>query len=502
MATAERDTFDTAGGRAVRFASQRGRQHNRAPARVLWSFWLVVAGPVGLLSLLLVATVNRVNGISYRRHATLLRRLVPWKWSWPAALLPLVVLLPGRFAHLPLWADVVWLFGGLAAAEVYGVCFHRESRIAGFEPQRLPLDAAPLGARPARTSDRRLHHLVRTQVLYLVPLVVAALIINRSSPVVAWVLVFVFAAKFVAPAWVDYEAYFHWDMHCAILSMPSAPWLTRWWRGVIEWFIGPAIGSLPHFYSVEHLAIHHPENAGPKDTHSPLPYQRTSVLEFCHFAAKTVVILATSVGVIQHRRCDRRQRVQILAGLAVVWLVIIVCIVTARPLGFWLAAAIIYRGTNTAIAQYQWHSLHDGSGSCHPLSTSILWLPSEAPSGTRGPDWPFFDNYHLIHHLHPRAHYSVYPQLVPKEMPRVMSAAGPVLTLDAFPTFFSDLMAQELTRIAASFVTDESAEQRVAIVTERLKPYPEVRSGVALVTETQLGLAADRALSRLWRTIR
>ena len=48
---------------------------------------------------------------------------------------------------------------------------------------------------------------------------VVGLIIRPGDALVEWILFFAFVSKYLAPAWVDYEAYFHWDMHCRVLEL-------------------------------------------------------------------------------------------------------------------------------------------------------------------------------------------------------------------------------------------------------------------------------------------
>lgn len=492
--------------------------------------WVPFALSLGLAALSLVWIVNRYDNLSYKWHAQYVRSAVRWRWGRLVALLPLLAQAPLIDSGASLPYQVIWLVVGLAAAEVYSVCLHRESYIAAYEPWWIPQSAAPLGARPSRPSDRRLHYIVRVQTVYLVPLAASSLLVCGSSPLVAWLLCFAFIAKFVAPAWIDYEAYFHWDMHCSILSMPAVPKLTMIWRAICEWILGPAVGSLPYLYSTEHIAIHHPANAGPDDIHSPLRYARDSIVEFTHYAVKTSLILATAWGVIQHRRCTASRRLRLMAGLVVVFGICLATIATHHPLGYWLAAAVAYRGTNTAIAQYVWHGLHDGTGSSSPLSTTVLWLPGTVPSALEmptieltaavdfdpvhpvdglveyvpepGSDWAFFDNYHLIHHLHPRAHFSEYPTLLDRDLGRVLTAGSPVLTLDAYPTFFSDLMARRLDRIATSFVASVPVSEREALVRDRLAPLPGTRSTIATATESRVGQKIDSCMSLVWAAVR
>ncbi len=506
----------------------------------LWA-WTLLCLPLGLAALTLVGVANRYDAFSYGRHAAFVRWLVPWRLSAAAALLPLVALSPfllSRSASHMTWAtQLLVVAAGLVLAEVYSVCLHRESYIAAFEPWFIATDRAVLGKPALRASDRRLHYLVRTQTLYVLPLFFASVLVDGGDPPAAWVLFFAFLIKFVVPAWVDYEAYFHWDMHCAILGMRDGGYLTRLWRGVCECLLGPAVGSLPYIYSTEHLLIHHPQNAGPGDVHSPLPYRRTSVIEFTHYLCKTVIVLATVVGVATNRRVRGRPRRRLLLGVGLVWLVAVAALVLNRPLGTWIVGAVVFRGANTAIAQYVWHGLHDGSGRAHPMSSTINWVAPPVTAGVvahgdegiqaeksrpevhaapgdlvhptsslreyvpnPGSDWAFYDNYHLIHHLHPRAHFEDYPRLLESEATRIADFGSPVITLDRYESFFSNLMKRDLAAVAPGYQTGDDLETRCRVLADRLEPWDASRSAISAVSESAIGSRFDSALSRAWRT--
>ncbi len=476
---------------------------------------LTIASAIGGLGVLFaVRTIDAYDSLSYRRHSQLIRKIIPWRFGIVGAFTPvLACVLCGSPRQSPILG--LGLFAvALLAAEVYSVCFHRESYVAAFEPHWIAIDARPLGARPARPQDRRLHYLIRTQVIFLLPLIAAGIVVTLNHSWTAWIVFFCFVAKYVPPAWVDYEAYFHWDMHCNILRMNRGVRFEMLWRQICEYGLGVAVGSMPRLYSTEHLIIHHPSNAGPKDIHSPLPYRRSSPAEFLFYMWKTIYILATGAGVVFHKRCSSKQRSLLAISITLFYLVAGALILLGSPLGWWILLVIVYRGANTAKAQYIWHGLHNGSGSSSPLATTILWLPPKLPlpsddGETRHPedgfedltpqfgsDWAFFDNYHLVHHLHPKAHFSEYPLLLQKALPRIEEFGSPVLALSEYSSFFSDLMLSRFDKVAASFIGNSKVTS--TDVAAGLEPWPDTRSAIAIVSESVTGRRMDSALSRAW----
>ncbi|MFF5858941.1 hypothetical protein ACFY8B_25495 [Streptomyces sp. NPDC012751] len=500
-------------------------------------FTAVCAGVfVSFPLLILIELIGRYDRFSYGRHAPLIRKVLPWRTTGRLApLLPLCALLPPYVPHaaegLPgdgvlRWAAVAALAGtALGLAEVYSVCLHREAYIAAFEPWSLPADYRPLGAPPERFADRRLQHLARVQFLYCVPLVGTAAVVGPRTGWLSDVVILLFLVKYLAPAWIDFEAYYHWDMHCQVLGLRGRPWLSTVWRALSDCVMGPVIGALPRFYATEHLVVHHPENAGPDDIHSPLPYDRTRILEFCLFGLKTCLILLTSGTVAFHRRCRGSRRVLLVLGITGFWAVTGYLIAADRLLGYWLVGAALYRAVNTAKAQYVWHGLSDPDNPRHPKAGTILWLPREhlvaaldhepphrEPPGAEGvphstevpefgTDWAFYDNYHLIHHLHPRAHFTAYPELLRRSVPGLLDWGCVVMRLSAYESFVLDCWTGDFERLARGLVTPMDEDRRVPFLRERLAPLPGHRSYSAALCEGRVGRAVDAALVRGLRLV-
>lgn len=469
-------------------------------------FSVAAIGPLMIINSLLW----RYDRLSYAAaHAPWIRRLLPRR---PAAyvgpLLPLysVAVLELRDAA----AEAIAVVVGLALAEVYAVCLRRETYIAAFEPWLLPPDYKPLGARPGRIADRRLQHIARIQCVYCVPLLAVGIILDVHDPAASWVTACAFFAKYVPLSSLDFAAYFHWDIHCRVLDLPDRPRLAAAWRAAADWLTGPMIGYLPNFYRTEHLIVHHPENAGPEDIHSPLPYDRRRAVEFCVYGFRTCISMLTAWAVLTHRRCHRRQRASLLRGVLVYWFAVLMLIVLGgRLAAFWLIAAVLHHALNAALAQYVWHGLCDPSNPRHPKASTILWLPAEHLSaGTDlelgidvpelGTDWAFYDNYHLIHHLHPRAHFAEYPELLRKEVPELLRSGCVVLRLERYDRFIEDCWSGNLAGIASGLVTTIPQQDRRAFLEARLAALPSHRSRAASVSEGRLGSAVNTVLTRCY----
>lgn len=489
------------------------------PARAAWAVngargaVVALAVAVALPTLVLARLLVRYDILSRGTHASAVRRALPRRLAaWTVPALPLLALtapaLPSASDGAPATAAFgLWVICVLAAAEVYSVCFHREAWIAAFEPWHIPDDARPLGGPAPRHDDLRLHHLVRVQILYAAPAVLAACAAGRGS-VVASGATLLFAAKFVAHASSDYEVFYHWHLHCRVLDVVGRPRLSRAVEAVVVWALGPLHGYLPNVYRAEHLLSHHPENGGTGDVHSPLRYSRTSLLEFAVYALDTTASLLTGHRIVRHRRCRPRMRRAVVAGVCAYWAVVLALAASGRLLAVWLVVAAVHRGVTATRSQYVWHAFVDQARPRDPVATTMLWVsvpegasdaerlaaattprPPVPPAGT---DWAFFDNHHLIHHLHPRAHYSEYPALLEREVPRLVANGAMVLDLGHLYTFASDCWGGDAERLRTTVVTPSDAE----VLRARLAPARACRSPYGAICESAAARRVERPLLR------
>lgn len=479
---------------------------------------------ISLPTLTLAHVLVRYDQLSYRGHAAHLRRILPRR---PFALLgPLVALYAlaaGYLIERPASTSTVgFVVVGLVLAEVYSVCLHREAWIAAFEPEWIASGATPLGGPPAATDDRRLHHLARTLTSHCLVLAIVGLAIDIRADPVAALIASLFMAKCFAHGASDYEVFFHWHMHCDVMRIRGRPRLTRVWEFIADWGLGPLNGYVPHVYRANHLLIHHPENSGPGDIHSPLPYNRASYLEFSAFALRMCGSLLLATDLAFHRRCRRQHRRAVLAGVAIYWLGVSILLAHGRLLGLWLVILVFHRGVSAARSQWVWHGLIDPAQPDSPVRTTIMWVPNaswwedlvaagrtrsgaepatkwheEAHVPAAGTDWAFYDNHHLLHHLFPRTHYRRFPQLLARHAVNLHKARASVVDLAGLERFAFNCWSNNIDELSKVVLTGTKGPDRTALITQRLKPSHEHRASIAPLCTSHLGRKLDRRLVRL-----
>jgi hypothetical protein len=498
--------------------------------------------PVFLVTVL-AGLITAYDRLSYSAtHAAVIRSLLPWRpWSLIAPALPLYALTAPHWQEAaPLGRQaafvVAWLVGGVVLAEVYSVCLHREAWIASFEPRWIPLEATPLGGPPPTADDRRLHHLIRTQAIYAVAPVAVAALLTTDSSIPSLLISMAFIAKLVGHASSDYEVCFHWHMHCHVLTIQGRPWLSAAWDGLCEYILGPLWGYLPRVYRAEHLLIHHPENSGPEDSSSLLPFSKTSFLEFCIFAQQRAWSHLLASDIARHRRCRGQGRRRLVLAVCAYWLVVGALLYAGVLLGVWLLCLALHRAVAASRAQYIWHGLVDPACPRDPIASTILWMPGAeawnarlaragqvvevdgarparpgglatppppdpAPVPDPGTDWAYYDNYHLLHHRYPRAHYSEYPWLLDALVPQVVRSRAVVMDMRGMDDFAFRCWSGDIDHIAELVLSEPGDGSKEEFVAARLAGVERYRSPYARVCSSRFAMRADRALVATLRVI-
>jgi hypothetical protein len=433
--------------------------------------------PLWCLIIRSVWSIDRYDAFSYRKHAGVIRRAIPWRYGWMAACAPVIMVSVAQLAST--YWEFLYFAVVLAIAEVYSVCLHREQYVSAFEPGNLVAFRRPLGGLPVRYSDRRLQYLVRIHSLYVVGLLAACILLAAMpSSVVGQIAFLILAAKYVAGSWVDYEAYAHWDMHTNVLAMKNAPpLLERFWRLILECLLSPAVGSIPFLYSTEHIRLHHKFNGGVGDVNSPNAYDRVRPSQFCLFTLRTIFVLSTAIPITSAPELRGKRRRKLVVSVSMYWCLVIAAIFIAPAFSAWMIAALIYRSINTARAQYVWHGFRLAAAGRNPALTTVQWMPSSMPLqdsnathdgdffdnvGREG-EWAYLDNYHLLHHLHPRAHFDQYREIVISDSERILSMGAVVLNTEFYHRFFECLMLADVNKIELNLIRPDMSASEICV---------------------------------------
>jgi hypothetical protein len=389
-------------------------------------------------------------------------------------------------------AVAIWFLIGLVTVEAYsaGLCL-RSMQTSAPEIPRPTLWRVSWRGR--RDSDIRLHRLLEVHVIYvIVPCLVAATVTwHEPAPAFLSVL-YLFRYLAFALDFYDFEAVVHWHMHTRSLAIRDQPTASAFVNVMMNYAVGPINGYVPRLYETEHMRLHHRYDSGPGDPFSPMPYRRTSLIEFSWFAMRVISSNLTGATMLADWRLSWRWRRLVFLNVIGYWLAIIVLLFFDRPLGVLLPIFAALHGLDQAKSQYKWHGLPDADNLEEPLGNTILWVASEADwrsvSGqsvwgdeidlAAGPyrDWTYFDNYHLIHHLYPSAHFDRYLDLLRQSAPKIIAARAIVMTLPAITSSVFDMWSADIDALVQSLLTQPpEGVDKHEFIRRRLEPVPQVR---------------------------
>ena len=400
--------------------------------------------------------------------------------AWLSPALPLVALVVPRSAVIATALAAV----SLLALLLHSAALRTQVWVAAYQPDLIPTSCRPLGARPKRDADRRLHLLLRTHVLHAIPLIAVLALVAFDGHPLQVAVALLFFLRYVGHAATDLEACTHWHMHCEVFAVQGrGRWLERVWVAAMDWIVGPLNGYVPYVYPANHLLLHHVFNSGERDPHSTSSYRRTSFVDFSHFAFRMARFTMFATDIVQSDRCKGGPRRRALLGVAMYWFVTILALSEGRLLGVALLLVAVHHSLAMSRDAWTWHGLLRPARSATPMATTTLWvspatttlldLPLETwASAAPDPEvaWAFYDNLHLVHHLHPSAHFTEYLDLFSRELTRIQDRHAAVLSWEMFETFPELCWTNDLATVSEYMLGDEEGRS-VTTIAELLEPF-------------------------------
>lgn len=190
-----------------------------------------------------------------------------------------------------------------------------------------------------------------------------------------------------------------------------------------EYVLALLTARAPDFYRVQHVYVHHVEDNGPEDTHTTLPYHRTSFLDFSRHALWQSLDLVTGARLLTYlmKKGKKHQARNVVRGLAIWWAFIGVAALINPLGGVYLFISRLVGGTYISLITFYQHGLVDPNNPEPAHGHTIDFVDHE--HGNLG-----FD-YHVEHHHRPARHWAWYHE----EHQRVASENGgqhPAVTIE------------------------------------------------------------------------
>ena len=199
----------------------------------------------------------------------------------------------------------------------------------------------------------------------------------------------------------------HQNTHTRVFSpkvdaSPRAKRILKALQFYFEYGLALLTARAPDFYRVQHVYVHHVEDNGPLDTHTTLPYHRTSFLDFSRHAFLQSIDLVSGVRLLSYlvKKGKTRQMREVVRGL-VIWWAFILTVAIINPLGaLYLFVSRLLGGTYITLITFYQHGLVDPNDPepAHGHTTDFV----QHDHGNLG-----FD-YHVEHHHRPARHWTWY----------------------------------------------------------------------------------------------
>jgi len=199
----------------------------------------------------------------------------------------------------------------------------------------------------------------------------------------------------------------HQNTHTRVFSpkigaSPRIKLLLKALQFYFEYVFALLTARAPDFYRVQHVYVHHVEDNGPHDTHTTLPYDRTSFLDFSRHAFWQSIDLVCGCRLINYLlgKGKTRQIREVARGLFIWWAMILV-VAVFNPIGAaYLFLSRLFGGNFITLITFYQHGLVDPNDPHEVHGHTIDYVGAE--HGNLG-----FD-YHVEHHQKPARHWSQY----------------------------------------------------------------------------------------------
>jgi hypothetical protein len=330
--------------------------------------------------------------------------------------------------------------------------------------------------------------------LLVIPAVLAIALHPRPSPL-TWVLCFL-GQRVCARV---HEAMDHANLHNHVFHpRRDAPPLARALCHALGLYqaypLNVAMGRIPRWYAIQHLAVHHAEDGSLDDNQTTVLRDRTSFLQYC--AASTSWLLSQLFAVDVARYLFVRGRRKLLRSLllhvAGYHLFLVLLGQVSWPAALFLLLARAFPVPDAVITQYNWHGFVDTRQFANTYRNTVH-IASTAELGFLGL------NAHLQHHLHAAGHWSELAPAARRDEARYRAEGVAVLRANGRERtrLLRLLFERRFEELGGEFaaIGDAPREDFASILEERTRPLVPRRWSRALESiDRALSVAFARAL--------
>jgi len=177
----------------------------------------------------------------------------------------------------------------------------------------------------------------------------------------------------------------------------------------------------------------------------------------------------SGLALFRQQRLAKSRRRLLAINIVLYWVLAAGLCSSGSVLGVVLVMLPYLHGILQARNQYEWHGLVNPESPFEVMGNTTLWISSsglwdalvagveddQLPLGDPPRDWTYYDNFHLLHHLYPSAHFDEYLQLLRSRAQEIQEAGAAVLRLDGLQSIIMMMWTRDIEQIADLAVTDE-----------------------------------------------
>jgi hypothetical protein len=295
-----------------------------------------------------------------------------------------------------------------------------------------------------------------------------------------------------------HEAMDHANIHNHVFqprrgAPPLAAMLCRAVGLYQEYALNVAVGRIPGWYPIQHVAVHHAEDGSLDDNQTTVERDRTSFLQYCATCTTWLASKLFAVDTARYLHARRLPKLfrSLVLHIAGYYAFVALLALVAWPAALFLVFSRAFPIPDSVITHYNWHGFVDTAQFTNTYRNTVH-IASSAELGFLGL------NAHLHHHLHPACHWSVLAPEARLEEPRYRREGVAILA----PSFgdrtwlLKLLFERRFDALGEQFaaIGDAPREDFPRLLEERTRPLVPRRWPRALV-------AFDRALGRAFARV-
>ena len=240
----------------------------------------------------------------------------------------------------------------------------------------------------------------------------------------------------------------------------------HWLYNYTMWFVCPFFGHLGDSYYSHHMGMHHMENNLPEDSSSTMRYQRDNWKHFIHYWLTFFFLGFRNTFNYLFGKQRKKFYLQLSRSEVGFYLAVtVLCFVNLRTTMWVFIIPFVFARLVMMLGNWAQHAFVDPHEPGNELASTVICI------NTKYNHKCWNDGYHAMHHLRPGAHFTEYPAMFVKFLPKLKQHKTLVFDGIHYLHIFVWLITKRYDKLAANMVnidnTFESEAAAIALLKSR-----------------------------------